>query len=155
MQIIRHMPFSLTDSDVAILKGLLKDGRKSFRQISRETGISTPTVKARFDRLVNIGFIKSISPILDFKKIDYNDNLVIDNMSTKNKRELENNIKKGIGIQLKCDFCRGPISGKTQVLKFANFERFFCCTECRSAYKKKYSGRIEALVKTHTNNIKS
>jgi len=31
------MPFSLTDSDVAILKGLLKDGRKSFRQISRET----------------------------------------------------------------------------------------------------------------------
>jgi DNA-binding Lrp family transcriptional regulator len=154
------MPFSLTDSDVAILKGLLKDGRKSFRQISRETGISTPTVKARFDRLVNIGFIKSVSPILLlFKKVEYNDNLVIDNMllqATKNKREgLENSIKKGIGIQLKCDFCRGPISGKTQVLKFANFERFFCCTECRSAYKKKYSGRIEALVKTHSNNIKS
>src|SRR5712691_6809125 len=110
------MPFSLTDADVAILKGLLKDGRKSFRQISRETGISTPTVKARFDRLVNIGFIKSVSPIL--------------------------NIKKGIGIQLKCDFCRGPISGKMHVFKFANFERFFCCIECRSAYKKKYSGRI-------------
>ena len=146
------MPFSLTDSDVAILKGLLKDGRKSFRQISRETGISTPTVKARFDRLVNIGFIKSVSPILDFKKVEYSDNLVIDNMLL---QELENSIKKGIGIQLKCDFCRGPISGKTQVLKFANFERFFCCTECRSAYKKKYSGRIEALMKTHTNNIKS
>ena len=74
------MPFSLTDSDVAILKGLLKDGRKSFRQISRETGISTPTVKARFDRLVNIGFIKSVSPILDFKKIDYSDNLAINNI---------------------------------------------------------------------------
>jgi DNA-binding Lrp family transcriptional regulator len=76
------------------------DGRKSFRQISRETGISTPTVKARFDRLVNIGFIKSVSPILDFKKVDYNGNPVIDNMllqATKNKRqELENNIKKGI-----------------------------------------------------------
>ena len=153
------MPFSLTDSDVAILKGLLKDGRKSFRQISRETGISSPTVKARFDRLVNIGFIKSVSPILDFKKVDYSDNLVIDNtllQATKNKRqELENYIKKGTGIQLKCDFCRGPISGKTHVFKFANFERFFCCTECRSGYKKKYSGRIEALMKTHTNNIKS
>ena len=106
------MPFSLTDSDLAILKGLLKDGRKSFREISRETGISTPTVKARFDRLVNIGFRKSLSPILDFKKVEYSDNLVIDNMllqTTKNKRELENNIKKGIAIQLKCDFCRGPI----------------------------------------------
>ena len=150
------MPFSLTDADVAILKGLLKDGRKSFRQISRETGISTPTVKARFDRLVNIGFIKSVSPILDFKKVDYSDNLAINNImlqAIKNKREESgNNIKKGIGIQLKCDFCRGPISGKTHVFKFANFERFFCCTECRSAYKKKYSGRIEALMKRHTHN---
>jgi DNA-binding Lrp family transcriptional regulator len=155
LQIIYHIPFILTDSDVAILKGLLKDGRKSFRQISRETGVSTPTVKARFDRLVNIGFIKSVSPILDFKKVEYSDDLAIDNMSlqaSKNKKELENSIKKGIGIQLKCDFCRGPISGKTQVFKFANFERFFCCTECRSAYKKKYSGRIEALMKRHTHN---
>ncbi|MDQ6865837.1 MAG: winged helix-turn-helix transcriptional regulator [Thermoproteota archaeon] len=128
------MPFILTNSDVAIVQGLLKDGRKSFRQISRETGISTPTVKARFDRLVNIGFIKSVSPILDFKKVDYTDNLAINNMilQTTNSKgeESENNIKKGVGIQLKCDLCGGPISGKTRVLKFANFERFFCCTEC-------------------------
>src|SRR5947209_3844551 len=153
------MPFLPTDSDIAILKGLLKDGRKSFRQISRETGISTPTVKARFDRLVNIGFIKSVSPILDFKKVDYSDNLATDNMllqATKHKREeSENNIRKRIAIQLKCDFCRGLISGKTHVFKFANFERFFCSTECRSAYEKKYSGRIEALMKTHTNDIES
>lgn len=50
------------------MKPLLKDGRKSFRQISRETGVSTPTVKARFDKLVNIGVIKSVSPVLDFSK---------------------------------------------------------------------------------------
>jgi DNA-binding Lrp family transcriptional regulator len=146
------MPFSLTDSDIAILKGLLKDGRKSFRQISRETGISTPTVKARFDRLVNIGFIKSVSPILDFKKVDYNDNLATNNIilqSIQNKKESENKIKKGMVFQLKCDFCRGPISGKMKVLKFANLERFFCCTECRSSYKKKYSGRIKALMGGH------
>jgi Lrp/AsnC family leucine-responsive transcriptional regulator len=109
------MPFSLTNADVAILKGLLKDGRKSFRQISRETGISTPTVKARFDRLVNIGFIKSVSPILNFKKVDYIDNLATNNIilqSIQNKKESENKIKKGMVVQLKCDFCRGPISGK-------------------------------------------
>jgi len=139
------MQYQSTIGPVAILKGLLKDGRKSFRQISRETGISTPTVKARFDRLVNIRFIKSVSPILDFKKVVYSDNLATNNMllqATKNKRELENNIKEGMVILLKCDFCGGPISGKTQVLKFADFDRFFCCTECRSAYKKKHSGRI-------------
>jgi Lrp/AsnC family leucine-responsive transcriptional regulator len=51
---------------------LLKDGRKSFREISRETGITTPTVKARFNRLINIGFIKSVSPILAFDKVEEN-----------------------------------------------------------------------------------
>jgi len=53
------MPFQLDTYDVSILKALFKDGRKSFREISRETGITTPTVKARFDRLMNVGFIKS------------------------------------------------------------------------------------------------
>jgi Lrp/AsnC family leucine-responsive transcriptional regulator len=66
------MPFNLTDMDVSIIKELLKDGRKSFREISRSTGISTPTVKARFDRLVNVGFLKSISPVFDFNKINLN-----------------------------------------------------------------------------------
>jgi DNA-binding Lrp family transcriptional regulator len=64
------MPFQLDNYDVSILKALLKDGRKSFRGISRETGITTPTVKARFNRLVNVGFIKSVSPIFDFNIIE-------------------------------------------------------------------------------------
>ena len=64
------MPFKLDDYDVSVLKSLLKDGRKSFREISRETGITTPTVKARFNRLVNVGFIKSVSPILNFDIVE-------------------------------------------------------------------------------------
>jgi Lrp/AsnC family leucine-responsive transcriptional regulator len=44
---------------------------KSFRQISRETGITTPTVKARFETLVNIGFIKGVLPVFDFNKVNY------------------------------------------------------------------------------------
>ena len=64
------MPLQLDTYDVSILKSLLRDGRKSFREISRETGITTPTVKARFTRLVNVGFIKSVSPILDFDIIE-------------------------------------------------------------------------------------
>ena len=36
---------------------------------SHETGITTPTVKARFNRLINIGFIKSVSPIFDFNMV--------------------------------------------------------------------------------------
>ena len=65
------MAIDLSDKDVAVLKALLSDGRKSFRQISKEIGISTPTVKVRFSRLVNMGVIKSISPILDLDKLSY------------------------------------------------------------------------------------
>jgi len=88
------MPFHLDDIDIKIIKLLVKDGRKSFRQISRETKITTPTVKARFDRLINIGFIKGVIPIFDFNQIDKGeeDNLIqiqgIKNkMTTKKKKE--------------------------------------------------------------------
>ena len=66
------MPFQLDGYDIAILKVLMKDGRKSFRQISRETGITTPTVRARFERLITVGFIKSVSPIFDFGVVEEN-----------------------------------------------------------------------------------
>jgi len=64
------MPLSLDEIDVSIIRSLLEDGRKSFRKISRETRITTPTVKSRYERLVNIGFIKGILPIFDFDKVE-------------------------------------------------------------------------------------
>ena len=163
------MPLQLDDYDVSILKSLLKDGRKSFREISRETGITTPTVKARFNRLVNVGFIKSVSPILDFdivernvvkpelQKGDNGNSRVIENEDkTKKKKQYSNQqqeqlqdtkfrIKKGIKIKLDCEFCKGPITGNPHVFRFANYERFFCCTACMSGYKQKYAGRIESI----------
>lgn len=69
------MPLQLDDYDVFILRSLLKSGRKSFREISRETGITTPTVKARFTMLVNVGFIKSVSPIFDTGLVE-NENIL-------------------------------------------------------------------------------
>ncbi|HZC48912.1 MAG TPA: AsnC family transcriptional regulator [Nitrososphaeraceae archaeon] len=163
------MPLQLDDYDVSILKSLLKDGRKSFREISRETGITTPTVKARFNRLINVGFIKSVSPILDFdivernvvkpelQKGDNGNSRVIENEDkTKKKKQYSNQqqeqlqdtkfrIKKGIKIKLDCEFCKGPITGNPHVFRFANYERFFCCTACMSGYKQKYAGRIESI----------
>jgi DNA-binding Lrp family transcriptional regulator len=163
------MPLRLDDYDVSILKSLLQDGRKSFREISRETGITTPTVKARFNRLVNVGFIKSVSPILDFDIVEgnivkpesQNDNngnsIVIEKVRKAKKKKQYNNqqqqqqdtkkfrIKKGIKIKLDCEFCKGPITGDPHVFRFANYERFFCCTACMSGYKQKYAGRIESI----------
>ena len=150
------MPLSLTDIDVKIIQELLKDGRKSFREISRATGISTPTVKTRYDRLVNIGFIKSISPVFDFRKIDLDTitnktvkKIVQDNKDNQVDKNYNKLIKKDLGIQLKCDYCKDIISGKTHVFKFANLERYFCCSNCRTSYREKYRGRIESIQKQY------
>lgn len=131
----------------------MKDGRKSFRQIARETGITTPTVKARFDRLVNIGFLKSVSPIFDWTNMvdesgsEFNEI----NHSTVGEKNLKiGKVGRNIKIKLQCDMCEGPVSGEAHVFKFANYERFFCCIQCRASYKEKYGGRIEALTRRHS-----
>ncbi len=161
------MPLHLDEIDIEIIKSLVQDGRKSFRQISRETKITTPTVKARFERLVNVGFIKGVIPVFDFKQIDKGeeDNFVQiqgikNNLTTKKEGEVENSnedifkteidkiktsITSGLAIKMVCDFCEGPISGKPKVLKFADIERFFCCSSCKSGYSEKYRGRIESI----------
>jgi DNA-binding Lrp family transcriptional regulator len=166
------MPLQLDNYDVSILKSLLKDGRKSFREISRETGITTPTVKARFTRLVNVGFIRSVSPIFDFdmvekenilkRALEEEQNKPTEDSSAKENENRKNNsnnkaginqqqqdsklkIKKGLRIKLDCEFCKGPITSHPHVFRFANYERFFCCTGCMSGYKQKYAGRIESI----------
>ncbi|MGI0025348.1 MAG: AsnC family transcriptional regulator [Nitrososphaera sp.] len=141
------MPVQLDDADVAILRSLMADGRKSFRAISREIMISTPTVKRRFERLVNMGLIVGIKPELDLSKVgvkgreDIGDTL----KELKNQKKHFHVYVEGMKVKLKCDFCGGPVHEKPKVLKFANFERFFCCVQCRASYKEKYGGRIQML----------
>jgi len=55
--------------DISIINSLMQDGRKSFRQISKEIGVSTPTVESHYSKLMGTGVIKSIVPILDMAKI--------------------------------------------------------------------------------------
>ena len=139
------MPFQLDDVDIAILESLMKDGRKSFRQISREINTSTPTVKARYERLLNIGLIKSVSPILDLGKLENKTGKHLENISSQAIKHHDVKISKNMILKMACDYCQGPVSAKPHILKIKNFERFFCCTSCRSLYKEKYKGRIESL----------
>jgi hypothetical protein len=166
------MPLSLDETDISILNSILEDGRKSFRQISRDTGITTPTVKARYERLVNVGFIRGVLPVFDFEKIESDvreeknfiqlDDLKENAKKRKNihKSTQNSNLKKeiddiqkritsGLAINIVCDFCEGPVFDKPKVLKFANIERFFCCTSCKAGYSQKYRGRIESIKKKY------
>lgn len=139
------MPFQPDDIDIAIIESLIKDGRKSFRQISREIKISTPTVQARYERLVNVGLIKSVSPIIDLGMLENKTEKHLENIKVKSTKKHDVKITKDMILKMTCDLCKGPISDKPHVLKIANFERFFCCTSCRTLYKEKYKGRIESL----------
>lgn len=145
------MPLDLDDTDIAILNSLFNGGRKSFRQIAREIKVSTPTVMARYERLVSSGLIKSISPIIDINRIDKK---VIGKINPKMLETKAQKIDLGSKMQLKlsCEYCNGPIGGKPHIIKFANIQRFFCCTSCKSLYNEKYKGRIKSLSKNTGTN---
>ncbi|MBI5377843.1 MAG: AsnC family transcriptional regulator [Thaumarchaeota archaeon] len=145
------MPFRLDDVDLALLESLIKDGRKSFRQISREIKVSTPTVKARYERLVNVGLIKAVSPVIDMGKLEKKTSVKLDQIRYKVHHGHGIRLDKGALVKMMCDYCKGPVEGKPSVFKFANMERFFCCTSCRTLYKEKYKGRIESLSNTKNN----
>jgi Lrp/AsnC family leucine-responsive transcriptional regulator len=148
------LPVELDDTDIALLKSLMEDGRRSFRAISREIKVSTPTVKSRYERLVNIGLIKSVKPEIDLSKVD----------SRKQKNQFfgEETIKQleqqkkhfhvkleNMKVKMQCEYCGGPIHAKPKVLEFANFQRFFCCIGCKNHYKEKYEGRIRSIVEQY------
>lgn len=163
------MVIYITDTDIAVLRSLLGDGRKSFRQISKEIGVTTPTVKARFSRLVDMGVIRSVSPILDLNRLriskeknDDND-FEIDNLIKyqeyvtqqllQTKKDIESSsTTNGISLNVKCNHCKTPIVNRLYTLKFGNHERFFCCDACRKAYKEKYGSRINAISNRHNKN---
>jgi DNA-binding Lrp family transcriptional regulator len=60
----------LDNIDIAIINSLMQDGRKSFRQIAKETKVSTPTFESHFSRMKDIGLIKNIEPVLNLNKIE-------------------------------------------------------------------------------------
>ena len=120
-----------------------------------------------------MGFIKGVFPIFDFSKVNNNDGHhhyqqhesliqiqsikenspknedaienVYDNVFEKEIGNMKNKITNGLAIDIKCEFCEGHVYGNYKVLKFADIERFFCCTSCKSGYGEKYRGRIESI----------
>ncbi len=139
------MPIKLDEVDIVLLESLIKDGRKSFNQVAREIKVSPPTVKARYDRLVNAGLIKAVTLDLDTGKLEARTGERLGYLREKTIKNHGIKLDRGMILKLSCDYCDGSVDGKPHLLKFGNFERFFCCTSCRSLYKEKYKARIEAL----------
>jgi DNA-binding Lrp family transcriptional regulator len=63
------LPNRIDDTDYHILTALTEDGRRSLRDIARTAGVSTPTVESRLRKMLDMGLIKKIAPIIDASKI--------------------------------------------------------------------------------------
>jgi len=61
----------LTDLDRKILALLQQEGRRSFADIGRAVGLSTPAVKRRVDRLEAAGVIRGYTAIVDASKLGF------------------------------------------------------------------------------------
>ena len=139
------MTLKLDEIDLALLKSLVADGRKSFRQISREIKVSAPTVKLHYERLANIGLIKGVSVDLDLGKLETKASVKLDQIRHKALKGHKIKFDKGLLVKIACDYCNGPVHDKPSILKVGDQERFFCCSSCKTLYNEKYRGRIESL----------
>ncbi|MDH2908059.1 MAG: AsnC family transcriptional regulator [Candidatus Nitrosotalea sp.] len=139
------MPIKLDEIDLAMLESLAKDGRKSFRQISREIKVSAPTVKLHYERLLNIGLIKGVSLDLDLGKLETSASAKIGQIKHNVLKGHKLKFDRGLLVRIACDYCKGPVHDRPSILKVGNLERFFCCTSCKTLYNEKYHGRIESL----------
>ncbi|HEV2119564.1 MAG TPA: AsnC family transcriptional regulator [Candidatus Bathyarchaeia archaeon] len=61
----------LDEVDARILGILVEDGRRSFREIARRAGITTPTVQTRIKRMTDEGLILGVSPIFNPSKLQH------------------------------------------------------------------------------------
>ncbi len=63
------MSLQLDNIDAQIIELLQKDGRMMFKDIASAVGVSLPTIRARIQKLSELGLIKKFTLILDSEKI--------------------------------------------------------------------------------------
>lgn len=59
------MPLDLDATDLAILRCLQEDARRSLRDVAKRVGVSTPTVSARLSALEELGIVRGFHADVD------------------------------------------------------------------------------------------
>ncbi|RAP53099.1 MAG: AsnC family transcriptional regulator [Methanosphaera sp. rholeuAM270] len=67
-----YTTLTMDELDKNILELLSTDGRKSYRKISRDLGVSVGTIHNRVDKLTKTGIISKFVPVLNHEKLGYN-----------------------------------------------------------------------------------
>ncbi len=91
LKIIVNLVYSMTMidlTDLGILRILQRDARTPILEISKELGVSRPTVKSRIDKLQREGVVKKFTAIVDRDAI-LNNILLLIEMSIGDKKALK------------------------------------------------------------------
>ena len=64
--------FKLDELDIKILRMLQGDARKPFQEIAEHCGVSTDTIKNRFNTMTKKGLIRGTTIVIDPKEVDQN-----------------------------------------------------------------------------------
>lgn len=76
---------AIDETDKRLLDVLLSDSRLSYRQIASRTGVSAATVMNRIKKLEKEGTIKSYTTVLDYEKLGYDIDAIINMKISKGK----------------------------------------------------------------------
>jgi DNA-binding Lrp family transcriptional regulator len=103
--------------DNKIIGSLLADSRLSYRQIAKQLSVSAATVIARIKRLESAGIIKQYSVRLDYEKLGYDVEAVIEMRIAKGKLlEVEKKIAISNNVSAIYD-----VTGDTDAIVIARF----------------------------------
>jgi len=109
--------YKLNAKDIAILRELGRDSRKSFRIVARKLGIATTTVIKRYNRMKELGIIKHSSLVIDYEKLGYSLSAIIELIVSKGKLiEVEEKIAKKHNA-----FAVYDVTGETDAMIIARF----------------------------------
>jgi len=110
--------FALDDMDRKVLRELLKDSKRSFRELARSLGVSTATVISRVQRLESAGVISNYTIQVDHEKLGYELTVITEITVSKGKLlEVEEEISKMPNVCAVYD-----VTGLTDAMVIAKFK---------------------------------
>jgi len=109
--------FSLDDIDRKLLKELLKDSKRSHRELAKSVGVSTATVINHVGRLESAGVLKNYTVQLDHERLGYELTVITEITVSKGKLlEVEEEISKIPNVCAVYD-----VTGLTDAMVIAKF----------------------------------
>jgi DNA-binding Lrp family transcriptional regulator len=110
--------FTLDDIDRRLLRELLRDSKRSFRELAKSISVSTATVINHVQRLESAGVIKDYSVRLDYERLGYELTVITEITVSKGKLlEVEEEIAKIPNVCAVYD-----VTGLTDAMVIAKFK---------------------------------